>query len=210
MRDSVLIIGSPAQSAYPTATIFQTRDFSDTGLPGLVHHAWPIASRTCIKPGIRPQHNPAMSKVIPLPPRPSRLSAKLRAAIDVRVTEGLSIVESCAKAGLSPQGWHKAMKRPAVRNHLEVVQRRFVAESDAKRALYRARAFEVALDLMLTAKSEAIRARMAEFLASDGKAPQVAVHVDARAVERGGYEFVRPGQKLVELTDEPQGDESAG
>lgn len=151
-----------------------------------------------------------MTKLVQLPPRPTRLSIKLRTAIDVRVTEGLSIVESCAKAGLSPQGWHKAMKRPSVREHLEAVQRRFVAESDAKRALYRARAFDVALDLLLNAKSEAIRARMAEFLASDGKAPQVAVHVDARTVDRGGYEFVRPGQKIVELTGEKQGDESAG
>lgn len=150
-----------------------------------------------------------MAKIVTLP-LPTRLSSKLRTAIEVRVTEGLSIVDACTKAGLSPQGWHKAMKRPAVRDHLEVVQRRFVTESDAKRSLYRARAFEVALDLMLNAKSEAIRARMAEFLASDGKAAQVAVHVDARTVDRGGYEFVRPGQKIVELTGEKQGDESAG
>lgn len=151
-----------------------------------------------------------MKQMVALPSRPARLSTKLRAAIEARVTGGLSIVEACTKAGLSPQGWHKAMKRPSVRDHLEAVQRRFVAESDAKRALYRARAFEVALDLLLNAKSEAIRARMAEFLASDGKAAQVAVHVDARTVDRGGYEFVRPGQKIVELTGEEQGDESAG
>ncbi len=141
-----------------------------------------------------------MSKLIAIQSRPARVSAKLRAAINLRVTEGLSITEACGKAALSTQGWHKAMKRPAVRDHLEEVQRRFVAESDAKRALYRARAFEVALDLMLNAKSEAIRARMAEFLAGDGKAPQVAVHIDARQ-ERGGYEFVRPGSRLVEIED---------
>jgi hypothetical protein len=116
------------------------------------------------------------------------------------VTDGLSITEACARAGLSRQGFAKAMKRSAVRDHLEEVQRRFVTESEAKRSLYRAKAFEVALDLMLNAKSEAIRARMAEFLAGDGKAPQVAVHIDARP-ERGGYEFVRPGQRLVEIAD---------
>jgi len=41
---------------------------------------------------------------------------------------------------------------------------------------------------------------MAEFLAGDGKVPQVAVHIDARQ-ERGGYEFVRPGQRIVDVTD---------
>lgn len=141
-----------------------------------------------------------MKNLVCLPDRPARLSPKLRAAIEARVTEGLSIVDACAKAGMSPQGWHKAMKRPPVRDHLEQIQRRFVTETEARRSIYKARAFEVALDLMLTAKSEAVRARMAEFLAGDGKAPQVAVHIDARQ-ERGGYEFVRPGKRLVEIED---------
>jgi hypothetical protein len=147
-----------------------------------------------------------MKNIVAISPRPSRLSSKLRAAIDARVAEGLSIIEACTKAGMSRQGWHKAMKRPAVRDHLEDVQRRFVLEAESKRSHYRVRAFEVALDLMLNAKSEAVRARMAEFLAGDGKAPQVAVHIDARQ-EPNGYEFRRPGQRVVEISDglvEPQ------
>jgi hypothetical protein len=138
-----------------------------------------------------------MSKVIALQPRPARISAKLRSAIDLRVREGHTITEACGKAGLSTLGWHKAMKRPSVRGHLEEVQRRFVAESDAKRALYRARAFEVALDLMLNAKSEAIRARMAEFLASDGKAPQA-----ANLVGTGGGSAAACRQRPVGGTEE--------
>lgn len=136
-----------------------------------------------------------MSNLASLPPPASRLSAKLRAAIETRVTLGLSITEACAKAGLSPQGWHKAMKRPAVREHMERVQRRFVVDTDAKRALYRAQAFEVALDLMLHSKNEAIRARMAEFLASDAKVSPVAVHIDARAPAQAGYTYHRPVTK---------------
>jgi hypothetical protein len=151
-------------------------------------------------------HHGVMNNIVAVAPRPARLSSKLRAAIDARVNEGLSIVEACTKAGMSRQGWHKAMKRPAVRDHLEDVQRRFVLEAESKRSHYRVRAFEVALDLMLNAKSEAVRARMAEFLAGDGKAPQVAVHIDARQ-EPNGYEFRRPGQRVVEISDglvEPQ------
>ncbi len=140
-----------------------------------------------------------MSKVIALPARPARLSLKLRRAIDLRIREGRTITDACAEAGMSPQGFHKAMKRQSVRDLVEDVQRRFVAEVEAQRSIYKARAFEVALDLMLNAKSESVRARMAEFLASDGRVgQQVNVHVDARTVG-GGYEFVRPGARLVEI-----------
>ena len=142
-----------------------------------------------------------MPKVIALPARPARLSLKLRRAIDLRVREGRTITDACGEAGMSPQGFHKAMKRQSVRDLVEDVQRRFVAEVEAQRSIYKARALEVALDLMLNAKSESVRARMAEFLASDGKVgQQVNVHVDARTVG-GGYEFVRPGSKLVEIEE---------
>jgi hypothetical protein len=134
-----------------------------------------------------------MSQIIALPPRPARLSAKLRAAIEVHVTEGLSIVAACEKTGMSRAGYHKAMKRAAVRDYLEEVQARFVGDVKAKRALYQARALEVAMDLMMTSKSEAIRARMVEFLASDAKVSPVAVHVDARQVQQPqGYIYTRP------------------
>jgi hypothetical protein len=114
------------------------------------------------------------------------------------VTEGLSIVEACARAGLSREGYRKAMQRPPVREMADEIKRRFVADTEAQRAFYKARALEVALDLMLNAKSEAIRARMAEFLAADAKVSPVAVHIDARQAV-GGYEFVRPGQKVVDI-----------
>jgi NADH:ubiquinone oxidoreductase subunit D len=139
-----------------------------------------------------------MVNLLELPSRPARLSSKLRAAIEATVTKGTTIVDACKVAGMSTQGYHKAMKRAAVRDYLETVQRRFVADTQANRALYKARAFEVALDLMLNAKSEAIRARMCEFLAGDAKVSPVSVHIDARQ-ERGGYEFVRPGQQLVDI-----------
>lgn len=133
-----------------------------------------------------------MTQIIALPPRPSRISAKLRRAIELRVAEGLSITEACNRAGLSTQGWHKAMRRTAVRDLLEQEERRFAASVMANRAVYQARALEVAMDLMLNAKSEAVRARMCEFLASDAKAPQLAVHIDARSEQPSGYRYSRP------------------
>lgn len=139
-----------------------------------------------------------MTNLHALPAPTARISSKLRVAVEAHVTEGLTIVDACARAGMSRQGFHKAMKRPPVIDFVEAVRRRFVTSVEGNRALYKARALEVALDLMLNAKSESIRARMAEFLAGDGKAPAVAVHIDARQ-ERGGYEYVRPGQRVVEI-----------
>lgn len=138
-----------------------------------------------------------MNKLSAIPPRPSRMSAKLRQAIHLHVREGLTIVAACEKAGMSTQGYHKAMKRPPVRDYLQKVQAEFVTSVESKRAQYRARAFEVGMDLMLNSKSEAIRARMVEFFASDAKVSPVSVHIDAR--QAGGYEFVRPGQQVVEI-----------
>ena len=75
---------------------------------------------------------------------------------------------------------------------------RYISEVESLRASAKARALEVALDLMENAKSETVRARMAEFLASEGKAPQVAVHVDARP-QMGGYEYMPPGSRMVDV-----------
>ena len=69
------------------------------------------------------------------------------------------------------------------------------------RAFARRRAIEVALDLMLTAKSEAIRARMCEFLAADAKVSPVAVHVDNRMVTGPGYVYIRPEERLADILD---------
>lgn len=134
-----------------------------------------------------------MANLIPLPPRPSRLSEKLRRAIEVRITTGATINDACAQAGISPQGYHKALRRPSVREHYEATQRRFVADSDQLRAHARVLAIATALDLMTNSKDEKIKARMVEFLAGDGKAPAVAVNIDARSIpEQSGYTYQRP------------------
>lgn len=167
---------------------------------GLPRASEPATTKAGTSSGIgsklRPGDNGRMSQVVSIAPkRPARISSKLREAIRLRVEEGLSIAEATEKAGISRAGWHKAMKRPEVRDLFAEVQASFVASADAKRALYRARALEVALDLMLNAKSESIRARMCEFLAADAKVSPVAVHVDARTIQpAGGYYYPRPDE----------------
>ena len=119
----------------------------------------------------------------------------LRLTIDLRVKQGLTIAAACEEAGMSPQGYHKAMKRPAVRDYLQTVQLEFIASVEGDKAIYKARAFEVGMDLMMNSKSETVRARMVEFFASDGKVSPVSVHIDAR--QPRGYEYAHPSQEIV-------------
>lgn len=136
-----------------------------------------------------------MSKILTLAPkRPARMSQKVRVALHLMVTEGRNITQAAEAAGMSRNGLHKALKRPDVQDFLEDQRRKFISDMEGKRALYKAQALEVALDLMLNAKSESIRARMAEFLASDAKVSPVAVHIDARSVQPVGYTYRRPGE----------------
>ncbi len=139
----------------------------------------------------------AMTKLTAITPRPLRMRAALRHAIELRVKKGMTVAAACEEAGMSSQGFHKAMKRSGVRDYLQTVQLEFIASVEGEKAMYKVRAMEVGMDLMMNSKSEAIRARMVEFFASDGKASPVSVHIDAR--QTVGYEYARPGQKVVEI-----------
>jgi predicted DNA-binding protein (UPF0251 family) len=135
-----------------------------------------------------------MSKIVTIAPqRPVRMSQKLRDAIRLHVTEGLSVTDACAKARVSRAAWYKAMKRPVVQDVLSDTRRDFVETADAKKAFLKVKALEVAFDLMMNSKSEAIRARMVEFFAADAKVSPVAVHIDARQAP-GGYVYKRPDE----------------
>lgn len=138
-----------------------------------------------------------MSKILTLAhKRPARVSKKLREAIRLHETEGLSVTDACGKAGLSRAAWYKAIKRAETQTLIRQVRRDFVEGADTKKAFLKVKAFEVALDLMLNSKSEAIRVRMVEFLASDAKVSPVAVHIDARQAEQtSGYRYTRPGSQ---------------
>ena len=119
-----------------------------------------------------------MTKLHAVPAPKPRISPKVRAAVDFRVRDGLSIQAAAEKAGLSRNGFAKALKRPAVQDLLADCQRRFIGEVEGRRAYLKARAYEIAADMLETATSEAVKVRLIEFLCGDGKAPQVAVHVD--------------------------------
>src|SRR5688572_14947285 len=118
-------------------------------LPQGVHSLWPW----------QPYPLP-MSKLVALPVRPSRLSPKLRRAIDFRVRKMLPISEACQQAGLSTAGWYKAMQRPAVQDHLEAVRQKFIAESGSLKAAAKTLAIQVAVELLTTTTNESIKVRL--------------------------------------------------
>lgn len=133
-----------------------------------------------------------------LPARKPRISSKVRAAIELRVRKGLSIEAAANAAGLSRNGLSKALKRPEVDRLLAETQERFVTEVSSQRALLRAHACEVASEMLESTTDDRVRLKLIELLMSDGKAPAVSVNVDARTGS-GGYEYLRPGQRLVEI-----------
>lgn len=119
-----------------------------------------------------------------------RIAPKLRHAIKLRVEEGLTIAESCRRAGVSEAGWHKAMKRDAVQNALELAEIAFVQTVERRRRGYKARAIEVAAELMERATSEAVRMKAVEFFAGETRQPAVAVQVNNTLP--AGYIYARP------------------
>lgn len=142
-------------------------------------------------------------KTVPnsIAPKP-RVSQKIRDAIRYRVREGLSIKAAAEKADMSRNGFAKALRRSHVAELLEREQEAYVLESAAVRATYRARALDLAMDLAKNAKSETVRARMIEFLASEPKAPQVAVKIDNAPKILPGYTYVPPGKKKIPVSSQ--------
>ena len=131
-------------------------------------------------------------------PRPTRLSEKLRRAIDLRVTRGLLISDACRQAGLSVAGWHKAVKKPAVQAHMENVRQKLVAEADTRRGALRLEALEAAAAMLrdptLPAPS---KVRLLELLLSEGKSSAVNVQINAPQVASPAdaiYTYRRPPQ----------------
>lgn len=127
---------------------------------------------------------------VPQGPVKGRVAPKLRAAIKLRVEEGLTITEACARAGISEAGWHKAMKRHAVQVEYEQTELAFCATIERRRKQYRARAIEVAAELMERGTSEAVRMRAVEFFAGEARQPAVAVQINNGP--SGGYIYRRP------------------
>lgn len=130
-------------------------------------------------------------------PGKARISAKMRAAMELRVEKGHSIKEATEAVGLKPSIWYKNMKRPEYHDALNLIKAQFIQRVTALKDAYRSQAIEVGLDLLHNSKDERIRARMVEFFASEAKAPTVQVTVNTD--NNGKYAYARPGQRIVDI-----------
>lgn len=134
----------------------------------------------------------------------ARIGPKVRAAIKLRVEEGITILEACRRAGLSEAGWYKAMQRSAVLAHYEQAELQFVQTVERRRKGYRARAIEVAAELMERGSSEAVRMRAVEFFAGETKQPLVNVSIGQSQEPATGYRYKRPGDAATDRTSEAE------
>lgn len=136
-----------------------------------------------------------------------RISAKVSKALDLIATTGISQIKAAEQVGMDRSALNRALQKENVKAELEVRKVRYISVQTAMRNTLKARALEVAAELMENAASEAVRMRAVEFLAGESKqGPSVSVTVNAG----GGYEFVRPGQRLVEIEGSPPDQATAG
>lgn len=133
-------------------------------------------------------------------PSRKRISANMRKAMTLRIEKGLTIGEACKLASISEAAWHKNLKQPHVVAVYEAIRARYVGAVEELRARHKARAIEVAAELMETAKSESVRMRAVEFFASEAR-PGVVVNVSQEA-KSGVYAYPKPGQRIVTIEGE--------
>lgn len=129
--------------------------------------------------------------------QPPRLRTQLRRALDAMAEQGVTQRKAAEIAGLNENSIGRALKKPHVQTYLEEQRALFVADIDKLKGMAKALAIQTGLELMRDSADERIKAKMVEFFAGEVRqGAQVQVNVDART---GGYEFIRPGQKVVEI-----------
>lgn len=126
------------------------------------------------------------------------MRAELREAVRLIVQKGYQIGKAAEAAGLHPVSLSRALARPPIRAYLEEQKALYCLDADQLKGRAKAMAINAGIDLMHNAQSEAVRARMVELFAGEGgKGAQLQVTINN---DRGGYEFVRPGQRIVDIT----------
>lgn len=146
---------------------------------------------------------PANKPLLPLPkvPQPPRMRPALRNAVALIVEQGTTQREAARRAGMDESSLGRALAKPHIKAYVDTQKALFL--TDMLKLKERAKAIAIAqgIDLMHNATSEAVRARMVELFAGEVRSgASVAVQVN---VDRGGYEFVRPGARMVEIDPAP-------
>lgn len=138
-------------------------------------------------------------------PSRARTSAKTREAIGYIVSKGCTHEEAAKLAGMNRAALTRALQKPHTKAALEEARLQQVQAITEQKGLYKALAWKRAHEIAQTTKDERVALKAVELLTGESKAgPSVSVTVNA-----GGYEFVRPGQQLVEIEGTPDRASSA-
>lgn len=150
----------------------------------------------------QPAHKPEQA------PAKARIPAKIRAAIDLYTRERITKTEAAQRVGIKPSYLYTKLTRPHIRDYEREQFTQYIQEIEDLKAPYKAEAFETAAELMRGAKSEAVRARMVEFLAGERKGGDVNVAVQVNNSAPTGYEYARPDQEVVVIRGSDQSGQS--
>jgi hypothetical protein len=97
-------------------------------------------------------------------PRSPRHAPKLREAIRLHVIEGLSPADAAKAAGMTADGFLKALGRDSVKALAAAMRAGFVQKIENALPLHRARALAAAAELVQKARNESVRLRACELI----------------------------------------------
>ena len=130
----------------------------------------------------------------------------MRDAVHEMVTQGLTQRAAAQHVGMSEVSLSRALKRPQVSLYLQEQRITFSTDMDELKGLGSKMAINTAMELLRTG-SEATKVKMVEFFAGERKKPtQININ---NTVNSKGYEYARPGQRVVDVIDAEEVDESS-
>jgi hypothetical protein len=148
---------------------------------------------------------PAKSGEAPAPaqhkPQRRRISPQIRAAIRDKVRKCITYDAAAKLHKIKPATLYAATRRENVQELEAQEEMAFLEEVTRLKAPLRVWAIQQARKLAAEAKSEAVRARMVEFLArmDEDKRPSINLTVENNLAFSGDYAYVRPGQQVVTI-----------
>ncbi|PZQ99195.1 MAG: hypothetical protein DI533_00360 [Cereibacter sphaeroides] len=121
--------------------------------------------------------------------QPPKMTRKVANAVSILASTGQTVAAAAKEAGMNPDALSRAIHRPGMQEHIEYLKALYALDADKLKGMARGAAIRAGIDLMHTAKSEAVRARMVELFAGE-RGPAVAVQVNVPAPT--GYSYDRP------------------
>lgn len=140
----------------------------------------------------------------------ARISAKTRKAIGYLVTLGCTQEEAAKLAGMNRSALTRALSKEHTQTALHDAQLQRIKDITAAKPLYKALAWERAHRIAQESKDERVSLKAVELLTSEGRQSGVQVNVQTNVQTGGGYEFVPPNARIVDITlDQASSDSDA-